>query len=164
MSYGWRQMDGTIAEICDECGFDSRRVRNVIADLRSTLLAMQALLSDPDADRRPAAETWSAAEYVDHTILVIVECISEVAEVAGLAVGAAPTNCQNSLQFLATFGEDIAGHDLDGVFLEVSFATLTGTHNLLHALHDAEHHLLDIRRGYARFGLARGEDLYTTVR
>jgi hypothetical protein len=32
---------------------------------------------------------------------------------------------------------------------------------LTHLLHDASHHLWDVRRGIARISLERGEDLYT---
>jgi len=136
----------------------------VMAGLRSVLATMQALLTDPDAARQPTPETWSAAQYVDHTISVIVECVEEVASVAGQAVGAVPTSCQTALEFLEAVDRDLDGHNLDQMTLETSFATLTATDNLLHALHDAEHHALDIRRGYAGFGLARGKELYTTVR
>jgi hypothetical protein len=164
VSYGWRREDGVIAEICDECGFDSRRVPDVMAGLHAVLLAMRSLLSDPDADRRPAAETWSAAEYVEHTLAVVVECVQEVADVEGLPVGDAPGTPDETLQFLAAFERDLEGRDLDRLMLAAPFATLTGIGNLLHGLHDAEHHALDIRRGYAGFALARGEDLHTNVR
>jgi hypothetical protein len=164
VSYGWRAEDGIVAEICDECGFDSRRVTDVMAGLGSVLTTMQDLLTDPDVDVRPGAETWSAAEYVDHTISVIVECVEEVAGVAGLSVGETPTSCQTISQFLEVFERDLDSRDLDQLMIEAPFAVLTATGNLHHALHDAEHHALDIRRGYARLALARGTDLHTTVR
>jgi hypothetical protein len=48
--------------------------------------------------------------------------------------------------------------------LETPFGQVTGTSNLLHAVHDLEHHALDIRRGYAKLSLQRGEDLHTVTR
>ena len=162
VTYGWRRVDGEVAEICDECGFDSRRVTDVIRDLRSVILAMQGLVDDRNAKRRPQPGVWSAAEYVDHTIAVVAECCEEVAEAAGVAVGDRPSSCESTLDFLQAFSVAVAGCDLDRVIIEAPFASIAATGNLHHGLHDAEHHALDIRRGYATFGLASGVDLHTS--
>jgi hypothetical protein len=162
VTYGWRRVDGAVAEVCDECGFDSRKVIDVMSDLRSVILAMQVLAGDGNAGRRPGAGIWSASEYVDHTISVVAECCEEVAEAAGVVVGERPSSCERALDFMQAFGFAVGSIDLDRVTIEAPFATLTATGNLHHALHDAEHHCLDIRRGYATFALASGDVLHTS--
>jgi hypothetical protein len=164
VSYGWRRQDGVVVEICDECGFDGRRTADPAVGLRAVLSAMEALLRDPDVDRRPAAEIWSAAEYVTHSIDVVQEVIAEVADAAGVQVPTIAVDATTAIVAVDELVELLVDTDLDSLSLEMSFATLTGTDNLLHALHDLEHHLLDIRRGYAAFALARGDALHTTVR
>ncbi len=125
---------------------------------------MNNLLADPDADQRPAAETWSASEYVAHSIYVVRETAEEVAGVAGQAAAAIPADCASALAVVDALMDSPAGQHLDELMLEAPFATISARANLLHALHDLEHHLLDIRRGYARIGLTCGDDLHTTVR
>jgi hypothetical protein len=164
VSYGWRRQDGLVVEICDECGFDGRRVADVAGGLRVVLGALDVLLRDHDVDRRPEPETWSAAEYVAHSIEVVRESVMEVAEVAGLTVDVAATDCLGMIAAVDVLIGGLADRDRELLLLEAPFATMTATGVLLHALHDLEHHVLDIRRGYARFGLARGEDLQTAVR
>jgi hypothetical protein len=164
VSYGWRREDGVIAEVCDECGFDSRRAADVSAGLRAVLTAMHGLLTNPDADRRPTATTWSAVEYVAHSIDVVAETVGEVADAAGLPMPAPPTDCPSALTALDALLAGPAGPQLDELMLTTPFATISARDNLHHALHDLEHHLLDIRRGYGRIALTRGDDLHTTVR
>lgn len=151
-----------IAEICDECGFDTHRAADVGAGLRAVLTAMHDLLTD--ADQRPAPETWSATEYVTHSIAVVTECVAEVADAAGLPAPAPPTDCPAALAAVDALLAGPAGPQLDTLTLDTPFATITARDNLCHALHDLEHHLLDIRRGYGRIALTRGDDLHTTVR
>lgn len=134
------------------------------AGLRAVLLAMNTLLNDPDGDRRPSADVWSAADYVAHSIDVVQEVLTEIADAAGWPAPPAATDCTTAIAALDQLLESRTSQDLENVSLETSFATLTGTGNLLHALHDLEHHTLDIRRGYASFALARGEDLHTNAR
>ena len=164
VTYGWRREGGVIAEVCDECGFDGRQAPEVIAGIKAAVVAILRSLDDPQAGRRPAAQTWSAQEYANHTMLVVVECVTEVVGAAGIDVAAAPADIRELVGYLERFAARVEGRDLGAIRLETSFATISGTDNLLHALHDAEHHLLDIRRGYARLALARGEELQTTVR
>jgi hypothetical protein len=164
VSYGWRRQDSVIAEICDECGFDTHRAADVGTGLRAVLTAMHDLLTDPDADQRPAATTWSASEYVAHSIDVVAETVAEVADAAGLPPPTPPTDCPTALAALDALLAGPAGPQLDELMLTTPFATITARDNLYHALHDLEHHLLDIRRGYGRIALTRGDDLHTTVR
>ncbi|HEX5400884.1 MAG TPA: hypothetical protein VFX16_01135, partial [Pseudonocardiaceae bacterium] len=164
VSYGWRRQDGVMTEICDECGFDSRRVVDVVAGLRAVLTAMHCLLTDPDVDQRPAPETWSATEYVEHSLFVVRETAEEVAVAAGQAVATPPTDCMGALAIVDALVAGPAGRRLDELMLDTPFATISARDNLPHALHDLEHHLLDIRRGYSRIALTRGDDLHTTAR
>lgn len=163
VTYGWRRLDADTVELCDECGFDSRRVLNVTTDVRSTIETMRLLLGDPDADRRPGPETWSASEYAVHTIAVVTECCQEVADAAGLELGEPPTTCEEAETYVADLHSAIADDALEQIALDAPFGELTGTGNLLHALHDAQHdaqhHVLDIRRNYAGLALASGEAL-----
>jgi hypothetical protein len=167
VSYGWRREDGIIAEVCDECGFDSRRVRDLAGALRSVLTAIGELLGDPEAGRTPAPGTWSGAEYGAHALHVVAECVAEVCEAAGLKAVPDPADAAAAIAAVdavdAVLGE-LVDPLLDEITVEAPFATLSIRDNLLHGLHDAEHHVLDIRRGYAGFALARGDNLHTTQR
>jgi hypothetical protein len=164
VSYGWRREDGNVAEVCDECGFDSRRVHDLAGALRSVLAAIGELQGDPEAGRQPAPGTWSAIEYSAHALHVVVECISEAREAAGLGAVPDPVDVAGAIAAVDAVFAELSDRRLDGIILEVPFGTLSARGNLLHALHDAEHHALDIRRGYAGFALARGVDLHTTQR
>jgi hypothetical protein len=48
--------------------------------------------------------------------------------------------------------------------IDAPFGQITGIDNVLHAVHDLEHHALDIRRGYASLNLERGDELHTVRR
>ena len=68
MSYGLRDIGGVRVELCDECGFDSREPRDLLAAFGGTFAALEQLRGHPDAGRRPEAETWSGTEYVEHCV------------------------------------------------------------------------------------------------
>jgi hypothetical protein len=164
VSYGWRREDGIIAEVCDECGFDSRRVGDLAYALRSALTVIGVLLDDSEAGRKPAPGTWSAAEYAAHAVHVVAECVAEGRDAAGLEAVPDPADVTGAIAALDEIFDSPARLDLDGITVDAPFATLTVRGNLLHALHDVEHHALDMRRGYAGFALARGDDLHTVQR
>jgi hypothetical protein len=164
VSYGWRREDGVTAEVCDECGFDSRRVHDLAGALRSVLAVIGDLHGDPEAGRQPAPGTWSGAEYSAHALHVVAECIGETREAAGLEAVPEPADAAGAIAAVGALFGELTDRRLDGITLEVPFGTLSARGNLLHGLHDAEHHVLDIRRGYAGFALARGDDLHTTRR
>ena len=164
MSYGWRRDAGIIAEVCDECGFDSRRVHGLAEALRSALKMVGELQDDPEAEREPAPGIWSAADYSAHAVHVVAETVSEVRDAAGLQAVAEPTDVKSAIAAVDEVFRELTGSRLDEITVDAPFATLSLRGNLLHALHDVEHHVLDIRRGYAGFALARGDDLHTTQR
>ena len=69
--------------------------------------------------------------------------MTEIADAAGWPARSAATDCTTAIAALNQLLENRTTHDLERVLLETSFATLTGTGNLIHALHDLEHHTLD---------------------
>jgi len=164
MSYGWRRSAGIVTEICDECGFDSRRIRSAADGLVRTLTELEELAADPDAQRRPAPEVWSAAEYIEHCLHVLAESLTEVAEAARVPFGEPAASCAAGAAAVRLLALLVPSAKLAALSIEVPFAQITGTDNLLHALHDLQHHALDIRRGYAHLNLRRGEDLHTVSR
>jgi hypothetical protein len=73
VTYTWHDIDGRMAELCDERGFDARELtggEDEAARLDTAYAALDRLLDHRDAGRRPAPETWSGQEYVDHCIEV----------------------------------------------------------------------------------------------
>ncbi len=146
-----------MVELCDECGFDARELtgnRDVAARLGAPYADLGRLLDHSDADRSPAAETWSAREYVDHC-----------AEVAGVILGwVANLTDAGTDQELATWrpsrravavlvpplSEAQSGAVLHGQYEQ----PVTVEWPLRHLLHDTEHHVLGLRRGYASLGMA----------
>jgi hypothetical protein len=164
VSYGWRRDAGIIAEVCDECGFDSRRVHDLAEALRSALKLVGELQEDAEAERKPAPGTWSAAEYCAHAVHVVAETVSEVRDAADLGAVAEPANVRSAIAAVDVVLSELTGSRLDEIMVEAPFAALSLRGNLFHALHDVEHHVLDIRRGYAGFALARGDDLHTVQR
>jgi hypothetical protein len=164
VSYGWRRDAGIIAEVCDECGFDSRRVHDLAEALRSALTMVGKLQDDPEAERKPAPGIWSATEYSAHAVYVVAETVSEVRDAADLQAIAEPSDVKSALAAVEAVFSELAGSRLDEITVEAPFAKLSLRGNLLHALHDVEHHVLDIRRGYAGFALARGDELHTVQR
>ena len=155
MSYGWRRIDGDAVELCDECGFDARTVTDDAADLAGVFTSLGLLLDHPEAERRPAPETWSAREYVDHCREVTQALLEYVARVLAAEppgdlpdLPTAATACARVVPALTT--ADRAGV-LEGEYP----IPVTVDWIVLHLLHDLEHHVLDIRRGYAEAGHGR---------
>ncbi|MDZ5621359.1 hypothetical protein [Nocardioides bizhenqiangii] len=156
MSYGWREIDGRAVEVCDECGFDPRAVGDEEAAFRDVFVALETLLEREDADRKPAEEVFSAQEYVDHCVEVTEAILGYVTDRLGgeravcpdLATARAATAQQESTltpESRATVIEDVYPWPVTVQWV------------LSHLLHDLEHHVLDIRRGYAGFVLADSE-------
>ena len=70
------KFDGTEAEICAQCGFDSRKWQRPDATALFELLGsrwreMTSGLSVEDLNRRPRPLVWSALEYGLHSAMVI---------------------------------------------------------------------------------------------
>ena len=163
MSYGLRDIGGVRVELCDECGFDSREPRDLLAAFAATFAALERLRGHPDAGRRPEAETWSGTEYVEH-------CVDGADQTVALCIRAAGRPESEPLVSLtdAAAGTAALVHQLtdaqwdaptDAWPFEVSVRLA-----MIHLLHDLEHHVWDIRRGYAKLALADGIEVATSSR
>jgi hypothetical protein len=171
-------------EVCDECGFHGGLVdMGEAAALLGTLGDRWASVfshSEELLRARPAPDTWCPVEYAQHTTFAI-GAIEWAAR--QFVDGRSPDWSQEPQDLAGQFEHDIHDCDrfnlastldaLKSATRSLAFfaANLTpkaqerradyGDGLILntaavvrHALHDAEHHLLDIRRGIARLQLA----------
>ena len=172
-------MDGISPETCDECGFDARRwrVRDAIWFL-GALGAWWELATDgipaEQLNLRPAPTVWSALEYGAHTALVTAMHrigIGMVLDRDGVELPVPPLG--------ADAGADEAPAVLDPAAVvadieressglaalarrapEEAWAhtgtlragTVQAEAGLLHCVHDASHHQMDVGRGLAVLG------------
>jgi hypothetical protein len=90
VSYGWRDVDGTFVEVCDECGFDARTVDDEAASFEAVFTALDELVAHEAADRKPSEEIWSAREYVAHCIEVTEAILGYVTDRLGDEPAACP--------------------------------------------------------------------------
>ena len=157
MTYTWHDIDGRMAELCDECGFDARELSDGVDEtqrLDAAYADLERLLEHPDAGRRPAPETWSAREYVDHCIEVAGALLEWASETAGVAPVAHPHDLAECRRAVAatvpTFTETQRAAVLEGEYQQ----PVTVEWLIRHLLHDTEHHVLDLRRNYAGMGRA----------
>lgn len=155
MTYTWHDIDGRMAELCDECGFDARELTDGEHEARRLDAAyadLERLLAHPDADRRPAPETWSAREYVEHCIDVAGVLLEMASETAGAGPVTHPQDLAGCRQVVAatvpTFTETQRAAVLEGEYHQ----PVTVEWLIRHLLHDTEHHVLDLRRNYAGMG------------
>jgi hypothetical protein len=161
MTYGLRDLDGVRVELCDECGFDGREQRRLTTALAEAYASLAQLSRHPDATRRPHADTWSGKEYAEHCVDVSDQIVAicnrgaerpESAPLLSLSDAAAAT--AELVRELSVAQWD-AG--TDGWPFEVS---VRGA--VVHLLHDLEHHVMDIRCGYAKLGLTDGIEVITS--
>lgn len=172
--------DGDFREICDECGFHGGTldVAGTVAHLRSLPARWSEVLAQDEAlvRARPEPETWCAVEYAQH----VVNAICGIEWAARLfASGHSPNWAEEPADLLGVFehathdcgrfGIDETLDQLAAVAASMADFTesltpeeqgmiatyapgqvINTTAVVRHALHDAEHHLLDIRRGIAR--------------
>ncbi|MEZ5116114.1 MAG: hypothetical protein R2737_07590 [Candidatus Nanopelagicales bacterium] len=163
MTYGIRDVDGRLAELCDECGFDGREAM----DLRGRLTAGYAALADlarhADADVRPEAQTWSAVEYADHIVEVTVANIDGCRDTLGLPPVPVAVTLGQAAETAVSF---VSALTVDQLGTVTDFWPFPATVDAVcqHLLHDLEHHVLDVRRGLAVIGLADGTEVVTTRR
>jgi hypothetical protein len=155
VTYTWHDIEGRMAELCDECGFDARDLTDGVdeaARLGAAYGDLQRLLDHPDADRRPAEETWSAREYVEHCVDVAQWMFERICSTAGVDPVEAPVDlaaCRRATaEVVPALTEDQRAALLRDEYVHpVSLEWL-----VRHQLHDTEHHVLDVRRGYAKLG------------
>ncbi len=170
-------------EVCDECGFDSRRwrVRDAITHLDALGWWWRSALADLDpADllRRPADSTWSALEYGVHSAEVTTVLGTSIERVlSGEAWG--PNDRINPPRRQAAPEDEICQVDPAQVLDDLetagrNLATLAKAADvsawrraaeregrpparadsiLFHAVHDASHHQMDVSCGISALEL-----------
>lgn len=162
MSYGWRDLEQAgPTELCDECGFDGRRSRP-FDELALVLADLEVEAGHERANERPAADTWSAREYLDHCLDMVGEALVVIRE-GRPEPRAAVRDLQDAVTQIAGLLHELAGSDLDRVIELGGPQPATPRWMLVHLQHDLQHHQLDIRRGYAKLEL-EGSDGPTVVR
>jgi MOSC domain-containing protein YiiM len=166
-------------ETCAECGFDSRawKVRDA-ASLLGALGMWWRLATDGitgvDLNTRPSPGVWSALEYGVHSALVVAvlrEAIGRILSADGVALPSAPPASDAAaddspieLDRNQIVGDiDREGRALAGltggakpeVWAHVGHPpgeTVRADALLVHAVHDATHHQMDVGRGLAAIG------------
>ncbi len=157
MTYTWHDIDGRMDELCDECGFDARELaatREEQRRLDTAYADLERLLDHPDADRRPAADTWSAREYVDHCVEVAAVMLGWVAELTHGETQEEFDDLEACRRAVAALVPPLTEAQRAAVLPDQYQQPVTVEWLLRHLLHDAEHHVLDLRRGYASLGMA----------
>ena len=161
MTYGLRDFDGVRVELCDQCGFDEREPRDLATAFAEVYASLERLQEHPEAGRRPEPETWSGAEYAEHCV----DGADQTLAICRRAVELPESTSVGSLSEAAAATADLIGGLTDPQWDAVtdgwSFdVSVRGA--MVHLLHDLEHHLLDVRRGYAKLGVADGIEVVTS--
>lgn len=171
-------MDGATAEVCEECGFDSRSWR--VRDTRTLFDALgywwrlaTAGLGVGELNHRPGPGVWSALEYGLHTSMVtavIRAGLELILAQDGCALPAPPVLASAETEAGLTLepAEVLDALQREGAALgAVADEHSSSWHNvgrlpdgtaiqaealLVHAAHDASHHFLDVSRGLAAIG------------
>jgi hypothetical protein len=161
MTYGLRDLGGVRVEVCDECGFDEREPRDLATAFAEVFAALQRLQGHPDADRRPEQETWSGAEYAEHCVDGTDQTLAICRRAVSLSDSTSVVSLSEAADATADLVARLTKTDWNAVTDGWSFdVPVRGA--LVHLLHDLEHHLLDVRRGYARLALADGIEVVTS--
>ncbi|MBI1379404.1 MAG: hypothetical protein GC157_18295 [Frankiales bacterium] len=163
MTYGLRELDGRLAELCDECGFDGRDEYDPAERLAAGYAALAVLAGHEDAHRRPAAETWSGAEYAEHVVSITAGILGGCHRALGLPAPGPMDDLAAAAAAARTLAERLDGAQ-GSVAVDMWPFPATVDAALMHLLHDLEHHVLDVRRGLAVLGLERGTEIVTTRR
>lgn len=70
MTYGLREMNGRVVELCDECDFDGREDTDIASRLAAGLSTLMSLVVRRGSQSRPAEGAWSGVEYGEHVVEV----------------------------------------------------------------------------------------------
>jgi hypothetical protein len=171
-------------EVCDECGFDGALIDmgDAAAALRGLGDSWASVFSHSEAllRARPAPATWCPVEYTQHTTFALgaiewaagqfvdgrsPDWTQEPRDLTGefehdlhncdrFEIASTLDNLNSAARSMAAFAVNLTTAEQDrradyGGGLVINTAAV-----VRHALHDAEHHLLDIRRGIARLQLS----------
>jgi hypothetical protein len=161
MTYGLRDLDGVRVELCDECGFDERELRDLARAFAEVYTSLERLERHPEAGRRPEPDTWSGAEYAEHCVDGTEQTLAICRRALGLPASTSLVSLAGAADAVAELVGGLTAPQWDAVTDGWSFdVPVRGA--LVHLLHDLEHHLLDVRRGYAKLGLADGIEVVTS--
>ncbi len=170
-------------EICDECGFHGALVdMGKAADMLRSLGDRWAAVfshSEELVRARPAPETWCAIEYAQHVAFAIgaiewaarefvaghsPDWTQEPQDLAGqfehdahdcerFDIASTLGDLGSAARSMAAFALNLTLEEQDRRADYVGGLIINTAAVVRHAVHDAEHHLLDIRRGIARLQL-----------
>jgi MOSC domain-containing protein YiiM len=170
-------VDGKTPETCKECGFDAEawRVRDAVTLLGSLGEWWSRATAGVDADelnRRPAPGVWSVLEYGAHTALVLAMIrfgIEQITATDGVVLPAIPegedadahdrpshldpvtvhADLERESNALVAVAIDTPRDAWRHVGVMVDGTVIQAAAALLHAAHDASHHMMDVSRGLA---------------
>ena len=155
-------------ETCDECGFDSREW--TVPDAASFFGALGLWwrlategIEEELLNRRPAAATWSVLEYGLHSAFVTAlhwQGIAYIHDRDGVDLGGPHGLPGDGPPLTLNRESTVIDLDREGARLAalarkregwehrgtISGTTITAAEALLHAVHDASHHMLDVSR------------------
>ena len=161
MSYGLRDLDGVRVELCDECGFDERDGRDLATAFAEVYASLEELQAHPEAGRRPEPDTWSGAEYAEHCVDGTDQTLAMCRRATARPESTPLESLSEAAAATAELVCELTDPQWDAVTDAWSFAVpVRGA--MVHLLHDLEHHLWDVRRGYAKLALADGIEVVTS--
>lgn len=176
-------MDGTRAETCTGCGFDSRRwllrdAANVFENLGWWWAQATAGFGDDELNRRPAPSVWSPLEYGVHTALAMAVIRISVEEILAnngcillddFDIGEATDQNWAAVDRASTLGDlDREGTEMaavaarrDAPWGNVGWSegsAVQAEAYVIHDVHDLSHHFFDAARGIAALAGDAGRD------
>jgi hypothetical protein len=164
------RIDNVAAEQCQQCGFNGDEWTDVgaleaVAELPARWGSAVSGLRSRDVLRRPVPEMWSIAEYADHVREVLFGMrflLDTAVSQPGANLGASPESRFDTEPRPIEIESALAGIGREATALRERFSELPpdawasgvildGTpvdpHWIVrHAVHDAIHHLLDVKR------------------
>ena len=161
MTYGLRDLDGARVELCDECGFDAREPRDLAAAFTDVFATLERLTRHPDTGRRPEEETWSGTEYAEHCVDVADQIVAIANRAAGRPESGHLASLSAASDATVSLVTELSDAEWDAVTDAWPF-DLSVRGAMVHLLHDLEHHVWDVRRGYAKLALADGVVVVTS--
>ena len=161
MTYGLRDVDGVRVELCDECGFDEREPRDLATAFAEVYASLERIQGHPDAGRRPGPDTGSGTEYAEHCVDGADQTLAICRRAVALPEATSVVSMSETAAATGEFVDQLSDPQWDAVTDGWSFEVpVRGA--LVHLLHDLEHHLWDVRRGYAKLGLADRIEIATS--